>query len=123
MEARAKLRYVRMSPRKIRRVAELIKGQNYVDAKATLTFLPKAASKVLLTTMNSAASNAISQEGTTKVKVEHFYVKDVMVDAGPTLKRIRPQSMGRAYRVRKRTSHVNIVLATRPTKKGPEKEA
>ena len=123
MEAKAKLRFVRMSPRKIRRVAETIKGRNYIDAKAVLTFTPKAASQVLLATMNSAAANAIAQEGSTKVKVENLYVKDIRVDGGPILKRIRPQSMGRAYRIRKRTSHVNIVLAEKPTTKSPEKEA
>jgi large subunit ribosomal protein L22 len=123
MEAKAKLRFVRMSPRKIRRVAETIKGRNYIDAKAVLTFTPKAASQVLLATMNSAAANAIAREGSTKVKVENLYVKDIRVDGGPILKRIRPQSMGRAYRVRKRTSHVNVILAEKPTTKSPEKEA
>lgn len=123
MEAKATLRYVRMSPRKIRRVATLIKGRNYIDAKAVLTFTPKAASSVLLSTMNSAAANAIAQEGSTKVKVENLYVKDIKIDGGPIMKRIRPQSMGRAYRIRKRTSHVNIVLAVKPTTKSSEKEA
>jgi large subunit ribosomal protein L22 len=55
--------------------------------------------------------------------VENLYVKDIRVDGGPILKRIRPQSMGRAYRVRKRTSHVNVILAEKPTTKSPEKEA
>ena len=123
MEAKATLRYVRMSPRKIRRVAALIKGRDYVDAKGVLTFLPKAASDVLLSTMNSAAANAIAQEGTTKIKVENLYVKDIQINGGPTLKRIRPQSMGRAYRIRKRTSHINIVLAEKPTTKSSKKEA
>jgi large subunit ribosomal protein L22 len=123
MEAKAKLRFVRMSPRKIRRVAATIKGRNYIDAKAVLTFTPKAASQVLLHTINSAAANAIAKEGSTKVKVENLYVKEIKVDGGPTLKRIRPQSMGRAYRIRKRTSHVNVVLAEKPTTKSPEKEA
>jgi large subunit ribosomal protein L22 len=123
MEAKATLKYVRMSPRKIRRVAAIIKGRNYIEAKAVLSYTPKAASQVLLSTLNSAAANAIAKEGTTKLKVENLYVKDIKVDGGPTLKRIRPQSMGRAYRIRKRTSHVNIVLAVKPTTKSPEKEA
>jgi large subunit ribosomal protein L22 len=123
MEAKATLRFVRMSPRKIRRVAALIKGRGYVDAKAALTFTPKAASQVLLSTMKSAAANAISQEGSAKVKVENLYVKDVWVDGGPIMKRIRPVAMGRAFRIRKRTSHINIVLAEKPTTKSPEKEA
>ncbi len=123
MEAKATLRYVRMSPRKIRQVAELIKGRNYIDAKGVLTFTPKAASKVLMDTMKSAAANAIAQEGSTKVRVENLYVKNVQINSGPVMKRIMPRSMGRAYRIRKRTSHVNIVLAEKPTAKSSEKEA
>ena len=123
MESKATLRFVRMSPRKIRRVASLIKGRNYLDAHGVLTFTQKAASKVLLSTMKSAAANAIAQEGSKKVRVENLYVKDVQVDGGPIMKRIMPRSMGRAYRIRKRTSHVNIVLAEKPTTKSSEKEA
>ena len=123
MEAKATLRFVRMAPRKIRRVAALIKGDGYIDAKAKLTFMPKAASQVLLSTMKSAAANAISKEGSAKVKVENLYVKDVWVDGGPIMKRIRPVAMGRAFRIRRRTSHVNIVLAEKPTTQSPDKEA
>ena len=111
MEAKATSKYIRMSPRKIRQVAELIKGRKYVDAKGILTFMPKAASQVLLATMNSAAANAISKEGSAKVKVENLYVKNIQINSGPILKRIRPVAMGRAFRIRKRTSHINIVLA------------
>lgn len=111
MEAKATSRYVSMSARKLRRVASLIKGRNYVDAKYILNYTPKAASKALMATMNSAASNAISQEGSAKMKVENLYVKDIWIDGGPILKRIRPVGMGRAYRIRKRMAHINIVLA------------
>jgi large subunit ribosomal protein L22 len=123
MEAKATLKFIRMSPRKIRRVATLIKGRDYVDAKAQLTFLPKAASQVLLSTMNSAAANAIAQEGSAKMKVENLYVKDVWIDGGPIMKRIRPAAMGRAYRIRKRTAHVNIILAEKAATKRLSKEA
>jgi large subunit ribosomal protein L22 len=123
MEAKATLRYIGMSPRKIRRVASLIKGRDYIEAKARLTFLPKAASQVLLSTMNSAAANAIAQEGTAKMKVENLYVKDVWIDVGPTMKRIRPAPMGRAYRIRRRTSHVNVILAEKAATKRLSKEA
>jgi large subunit ribosomal protein L22 len=124
MEAKATARYIRMSPRKIRRVASVIKGLGYEDALGALRFTPKAASQVLMATMNSAAANAISQEGTAKLKVENLYVKDVRVDSGPIWKRIRPVGMGRAYRIRKRTAHVNIVLAEKEIrKKVPGKEA
>jgi large subunit ribosomal protein L22 len=124
MEAKATLRYVRMSPRKIRRVAALIRGRGYTDATAILAFTPKAAGKVLLSTMNSAAANAISREGTAKIKVERLFVKKVSVDGGPVMKRIRPVGMGRAYRIRKRTAHVSVVLAEKePVVKSPDKEA
>jgi len=124
MEAKATLRYVRMSPRKIRRVAALIRGKGYTDAMAILTFIPKAAGKVLLSTMNSAAANAISREGTAKIKVERLFVKQVWVNGGPIMKRIRPVGMGRAYRIRKRTAHVSVVLAEKEVAvKSPDKEA
>jgi len=123
MEAKATSKYVSMSARKLRRVASLIKGRNYVDAKSVLSYTPKAASKALMATMNSAASNAISQEGSAKMKVENLYVKDIWIDGGPILKRIRPVGMGRAYRIRKRTAHINIVLAEKkPVLKSPDKE-
>lgn len=123
MEAKATSKYVSMSPRKLRRVASLIKGRNYVDAKYILNYTPKAASKALMATMNSAASNAISQEGSAKMKVENLYVKDIWIDGGPILKRIRPVSMGRAYRIRKRTAHINIVLTEeKPVVKSVAKE-
>jgi len=111
MEAKATSRYVRMSPRKLRRVAELIRGKDYEMARNILSLTPKTASQALLNTMKSAASNAISREGSAKVKVEHLFVKEAYIDGGPTLKRIRAVGMGRAYRIRKRTAHINIILA------------
>ena len=111
MEAKATSKYIRMSPRKIRQVAELIKGREYIDAKGILTFTPKAASKVLLAAMKSAAANAISKEGSAKIKVENLYVKNIQINSGPIQKRIRPVAMGRAFRIRKRSAHINIVLA------------
>jgi large subunit ribosomal protein L22 len=111
MEAKATTRYVRMSPRKLRRVAALIRGKDYELARNILNLTPKAASQALLNTMKSAASNALSREGTSKLKVEHLFVKEAFIDGGPTLKRIRAVGMGRAYRIRKRTAHINIILA------------
>jgi large subunit ribosomal protein L22 len=123
MEAKAISRYVRMSPRKLRRVAVLIKGRDYMDAKYILDYTHKAASQALMATMKSAAANAISQEGSAKMKVENFYVKDIQIDGGPILKRIRPVGMGRAYRIRKRTAHIKIVLAEKsPASKSLTKE-
>ena len=111
MESRAVSKYVRMSARKLRRVAELIKGEQVEKALNILTFTHKAASKVLFKTLKSAASNAIAAEGSAKVKVDDLYVKSVTINGGPMMKRIRPQSMGRAYVIRKRTAHINIVVA------------
>jgi large subunit ribosomal protein L22 len=111
MEVKATSRYVRMSPRKLRRVAALIRGKDYEMARNILSLTPKTASQALLNTMKSAASNAISREGSAKIKVEHLFVKEAYIDGGPTLKRIRAVGMGRAYRIRKRTAHINIILA------------
>ncbi len=116
METRALSRYVRMSPRKIRRVAELIKGEPVDRALGILQLTPKAASKALYKTLKSAASNAIASEGTAKVKVENLFVKEIKIDGGPTWKRIRPTGMGRAYMVRKRTAHIGITLIEKKPK-------
>jgi large subunit ribosomal protein L22 len=122
MEAKATARFVRMSPRKLRRVASLIRGRDYENARNILSYTPKAAAQTLINTMKSAASNAISKEGSAKVKIENLFVKEVWIDGGPTLKRIRAVGMGRAYRIRKKTAHINIVLAEKeiPVKITPE---
>ncbi|UCC79331.1 MAG: 50S ribosomal protein L22 [Candidatus Zixiibacteriota bacterium] len=113
MESKAVSKYVRMSPRKLRRVAELIKGESVDRALNLLTLTPKAASTALFRTLKSAASNAIATEGSAKVKVEDLFVKEISIDVGPTWKRIRPASMGRAFMIRKRTSHISVVVAER----------
>ena len=117
METKAISRYVRMSPRKLRRVAELIKGEPVDRALSILEFTHKAASKAIYKTLKSAASNAIASEGTAKVKVENLFVKEIRIDSGPSWKRIRPVGMGRAYIVRKRTAHIGIVLTEKAVKK------
>jgi large subunit ribosomal protein L22 len=119
MEIKAVSRYVRMSPRKVRRVAELIKGEPVDKALGILQFTLKAASKALYKTLKSAASNAIALEGSSKVKVENLYVKDIKIDGGPTWKRIRPVGMGRAYMIRKRTAHIGITLIEKAPKVEP----
>jgi len=111
MEVRAVSKYVRMSPRKLRRVAALIQGEPVDKALNVLTLTSKAAGKVIFKTLKSAASNAIASEGSAKVKVEDLVVKKISIDVGPTWKRIRPASMGRAYMIRKRTSHISVVVA------------
>ncbi len=110
MEATAKAKFIRMSARKVRRVADLIRGKNVDEALNILTFTPKAASPVLEKVLKSAAANALALEGTAKLKAEDLRIKQILVDGGPIMKRIRPMGMGRAFRIRKRTNHITIVV-------------
>lgn len=110
MEATARARFVRGSARKVRRVADLIRGKNVEEALNILTFTPKAAAFVLEKTLKSATANALALEGTAKLKAEDLWIKQIFVDGGPIMKRIRPMGMGRAYRIRKRTNHITIVV-------------
>jgi large subunit ribosomal protein L22 len=110
MEAIARARFIRMSARKVRRVADIIRGKNVEDALNILTFTPKAAASILEKTLKSATANALSEEGTAKLKAENLRIKTINVDGGPIMKRIRPMGMGRAYRIRKRTNHITIVV-------------
>ena len=113
MEFRAKLKYLKMSARKVRRVAELIRGKNVEEAMERLYFVPKTAAHPLLQTLKSATSNAMNSEDASKIKPEDLFIKEIRVDGGPVMKRIRPAPMGRAYRVRKRTSHIDMKLGVR----------
>jgi large subunit ribosomal protein L22 len=111
MEAKAKANFLRMSARKIRRVADLIRGKNVEEALNILSFTPKYAALPLGKTLRSATANALSIEGTAKLKAEDLFIKKIFIDGGPIMKRIRPTGMGRAYRIRKRTSHITIVVS------------
>lgn len=111
MQAVARAKFARGSARKVRRVIDLIKGKNVEEALNILSFTPKYAARYLEKTLKSASANAISQEGTAKLKTEDLYIKSIFVDGGPLMKRIRPASMGRAFRVRKRTNHLTIVVS------------
>ncbi|ADU63255.1 MAG: 50S ribosomal protein L22 [Pseudodesulfovibrio sp.] len=107
MEAKAVAKYIRVSPRKTRIVAENIKGKGVEDALNILRFTPKKAAKILSKVLFSAISNAEQMPG---VDVDSLIVDTVMVNEGPSWKRIQPRAMGRAYRIRKRTSHITIVV-------------
>ena len=111
MEAKAVAKYIRMSPRKVRRVADLIRGKEVGDALNILHFTRKAASEPLEKTLRSAIANMLNLEGSSKVDPEELYVKEIRVDEGVTLRRFRAASMGRAVRIRKRTSHISIKVA------------
>lgn len=107
MEARATLRYARISPRKVSIVMDLIRNKPLAEAQAILQYTPKAACEPLLKLVKSAAANAENNHNMDK---NSLYVAECFVTPGPTLKRIRPRAQGRAYRVLKRTSHVTVVL-------------
>ena len=107
MEAKAHLKYIRISPRKVGLVLDLIRNQPLDKARAILKFTPKAACEHLLKLLNSAAANA---ENNHNMDVSRLYVAECFSGPGPTLKRIRPRAQGRAFRIFKRTSHVTIVL-------------
>ena len=111
MEARAVSKYIRMSPRKVRRVANLIRGKNVGEAINILNFTMKAASLPIEKTIRSAVSNMLNLEGSSKVDPDDLFIKEIKIDAGMTLKRFRAASMGRAVRIRKRTSHITVTVA------------
>jgi large subunit ribosomal protein L22 len=104
---KAKLRYLRVSPRKTRLVVDLVRGKSVDEAINILTFTRRAASEPVRKLIVSAIANAEAQNAA----VDALFVQEIYVDEGPTLRRFRPRAMGRATRVNKRTSHVTCVLA------------
>ncbi len=107
MEARASAKYVRISPRKVRRAVDLIRGQHVLEAERRLQFSPLGASKTVSKVLKSAVANAEQRPG---IIEENLVVKGGWVDEGPTLKRFRPRAYGRATQIRKRTSHITVVV-------------
>jgi large subunit ribosomal protein L22 len=110
-EVRAEAKYVRMSPRKARVVAEHIRGRTVPEARAVLAFTAREAAGALEKVLQSAVSNAESHHG---VPEERLYVKAAYVDGGPVLKRLRARARGRVARIRKRTCHITVRLAEIP---------
>ncbi|MEK7817111.1 MAG: 50S ribosomal protein L22 [Actinomycetota bacterium] len=106
----ATARYVRMSPRKLRLVADMVRGDSIADARVTLSFSPRAAAKVIDKLISSAVANA---ENNHDLNGDDLFVSRVLVNGGPVMKRIRARAMGRAARIRKRTSHVTVELSQR----------
>ena len=106
----ARLRYVSIPPRKMRLVADMVKGMPVQKALDVLNFTPRIAAKHIAQTVKSAAANALSIEGTDVLKAEDLRIKNITVDAAPTAKRIRFQSMGRVYRYKKRFCHLTVLL-------------
>ena len=108
MEAKAKARYVRVTPRKARRVVDLIRGLPAAQAQAALAFAPQSASDPVGKVLASAIANA---EHAKQLDASTLVVSRAWVDEGPTLKRFRPLAQGRGYRINKRTSHITVVVS------------
>ena len=114
-EAVATLKYARISPRKVKIVADLLRGKNVDEALAIVKFTPKAASEIIEKVLKSAIANAENNHNMAHGKL---YVAEIYANQGPTLKRIRPAAKGSAVRIRKRTSHITIVLRESVKEKG-----
>ena len=106
-EAKATLKYVRISSRKVKIVADLIRGKDVDEALAIVKFTPKASSEIIEKLLKSAIANAENNHGMNR---GNLIVSEIYANQGPTLKRIRPAAKGSAVRIRKRTSHITIVL-------------
>ena len=111
MEARAINRFIGSSPRKMRLVVDLIRGESVDKALEILHFSTKHSSKDAERTLRSAVSNLLNKEETARVEPTDLFVKEAYVNAGPILKRISPAPQGRAYRIRKRSCHLTIIVA------------
>ena len=108
MEAKAHLKFARISPRKVGIVCDLIRGKDVKTAEAILMNTPKAASELMIKVLKSAVANAENNHG---MDPEKLYVSATYADPGPILKRGMPRAQGRMYRINKRTSHITIVVA------------
>jgi large subunit ribosomal protein L22 len=110
MEVKASLKYARIGAQKARLVADLIRGKDVNDALRTLTFLEKKGGVLFKKLLESAVANA---EQKNVIDVDNLFVKTVLVDQGPSMKRFRPRAQGRAFMVRKKLSHINLILDER----------
>jgi len=115
-EVRAQAKYVRMSPRKARLVAEHIRGRSVPEARAVLAFTSREAAGVLQKVLQSAVSNAEANHG---IAEDRLYVKATFVDGGPVMKRWRARARGRVARIRKRTCHITVTLVEAPLVETP----
>jgi len=123
--AKAQARFVRVTPMKARRVVDLIRGQQADEALAVLRFAPQAASEPVYKVLASAVANARyrAEQESRRLDVEDLVVEQAFVDEGPTLKRFRPRAQGRAFRVRKRSSHITVIVAPRSDPDEPTTKA
>jgi large subunit ribosomal protein L22 len=110
MEAKASLRYLRITPRKVRQVADLIRGKKVDAALAQLLYVEKRAAEPLAKLLRSAVANAdLASKGS--IDVDRLRVKSLMVDQGPSLRRYMPRAMGRAFKILKKTSHIALTVS------------
>jgi large subunit ribosomal protein L22 len=110
MKATATARFIRIAPRKLGLVGDMVRGKRVEEAFNILHFSPRAASVPLEKLIRSALANLMQQEGSRKVDTDEVVVSDLVVNGGPTLRRFLPRAMGRATRIRKRTSHISVTL-------------
>ena len=110
MESRAVAKYMRISPRKVRLIMDQIRGRKVEEALNLVSFTPQKGAFILKKLINSAVANA---EQNFNMDVDKLYIKRVFADEGPSLKRFRPRAMGRASRIKKRTSHLTVILEER----------
>ncbi len=113
MEAKAIHRFIPSSPRKMRLVTDLIRGMSVDKAIETLHFHSKHASKDAEKVLRSAVANLMNKDDVTRVEPNELFVKEAFVNQGPTVKRLSPAPQGRGYRIRKRSCHLTIVVATK----------
>lgn len=114
MEAKAVARYIRMSPRKVRQVVDIIRGRSVEEAINLLHFTTKRGSSPVEKVLRSAVANAMNKEEASKLEPEDLFVKTICVDQGPTMRRYNPGPMGRANLIRKRFCHITVVVSNEP---------
>jgi large subunit ribosomal protein L22 len=110
MKVQAKAKYIRETPNKVRRVLDLVRGMSVEEARSTLVLTNRGAVEPVLKVLNSAVANA---EHNHSLDADELVVAEAFADEGPTLRRFQPRARGRANRIRKRTSHITIVVAER----------
>ncbi len=115
LESKAIARWVRITPRKMRLVASLVRGKKVSDAVDALTYSLKRASTPVEKTVRSALANMMQRDEAARLDPADVYIHEIRVDEGPTQKRWRPRAMGRAFRIMKRTSHLTVVLSANVT--------
>ena len=122
LEAKAVARWVRVAPRKMRLVADMVRGEGVRDAVNKLHFSTKRASEPVEKTIRSALANLMAMDEAAKLDPGDVFIREIRVDEGPILRRWRSRAMGRATRIRKRTSHLTVVVEARVTGTGKRKK-